>query len=136
MRIAFEALAWGTYVNRYEHAWRIVERADHPALGTCLDSFHILARGDDPSGIRAIPGEKIFFLQLADAPRLELPLLEWSRHHRCWPGEGDFDLDGFLDHVRAAGYRGPLSLEVFNDDPAPSALAARQSLRGERLTHA
>jgi len=139
VRIAFEALAWGTHVNTYEHAWRIVELADHPALGTCLDSFHILARGDDPAGIRDIPGDKLFFLQLADAPHMQIDVLQWSRHHRCFPGEGDFDLETFVGHVLATGYRGPLSLEIFNDDPAPSALAARRSLqqleRGERLTH-
>ena len=28
-------------------AWRIVELADHPSLGTCLDSFHILSVGSD-----------------------------------------------------------------------------------------
>jgi 4-hydroxyphenylpyruvate dioxygenase len=70
MRIAYEALAWGRHVNTFDHAWRIVEWADHPALGTCLDSFHILSRGSDPAGIRAIDGEKIFFLQLADAPHM------------------------------------------------------------------
>ncbi|GAA3191860.1 hypothetical protein GCM10020255_091620 [Rhodococcus baikonurensis] len=52
---------------------------DHVALGTCLDSFHILSRGDDPAGIREIPGEKIFFLQLADAPFLAMDILQWSR---------------------------------------------------------
>lgn len=58
LRIAYEALAWGTHVNTYRHAWKIVQDADHPALGTCLDSFHILSRGDDPSGIRDIPGRR------------------------------------------------------------------------------
>lgn len=115
IRIAFEALAWGTHVNDYRHAWRIVELADHPSLGTCLDSFHILSRGSDPAGIREIPGEKIFFLQLADAPVIALDVLQWSRHYRCFPGQGGFDLTGFMSHVRAAGYDGPLSLEVFND---------------------
>jgi 3-dehydroshikimate dehydratase len=115
LRIAYEALAWGRHVNDYEHAWRIVELADHPALGTCLDSFHILSRGSDPAGIEDIPGEKIFFLQLADAPRMAMDVLQWSRHHRCFPGQGAFDLTGFLAQVIAAGYRGPLSLEVFND---------------------
>src|SRR5947209_1079930 len=38
LRIAYEALAWGRHIDDYEHAWRIVERADHPALGVCLDS--------------------------------------------------------------------------------------------------
>ena len=33
LRIAYEALAWGRHVDEYDHAWRIVERAAHPALG-------------------------------------------------------------------------------------------------------
>ncbi|MEV6898473.1 TIM barrel protein [Amycolatopsis sp. NPDC051372] len=133
LRIAYEALAWGRFVNTYEHSWRIVRRAAHPALGLCLDSFHILSRGSDPAAIRTIPGEKLFFLQLADAPRLEMDVLQWSRHHRLFPGQGAFDLTAFTGHVLAAGYDGPLSLEVFNDvfrqaDPGPAAVDAMRSL--------
>lgn len=115
VRVAYEALAWGRHVSTYDHAWRIVEAAGHPALGTCLDSFHILSRGSDPKGIEDIPGEKIFFLQLADAPRMAMDVLQWSRHYRCFPGQGGFDVAGLLRHVLNAGYEGPLSLEVFND---------------------
>lgn len=133
IRVAYEALAWGRFVNTYEHAWHIVRRADHPALGVCLDSFHILSRRSDPRAIRTIPGEKIFFLQLADAPLLDMDVLHWSRHHRLFPGQGAFDLTDFTGHVLAAGYRGPLSLEVFNDvfrqsDPWPAAVDAMRSL--------
>ncbi|WP_330336756.1 bifunctional sugar phosphate isomerase/epimerase/4-hydroxyphenylpyruvate dioxygenase family protein [Streptomyces sp. NBC_00557] len=133
VRVAYEALAWGRHVNTYEHAWRIVEAAGHPALGVCLDSFHILSRGCDPKGIEDIPGEKIFFLQLADAPLLAMDVLQWSRHYRCFPGQGGFDLAGLLRHVLAAGYEGPLSLEVFNDvfrqaDAGPTAVDAHRSL--------
>ncbi|EMD22295.1 bifunctional sugar phosphate isomerase/epimerase/4-hydroxyphenylpyruvate dioxygenase family protein [Amycolatopsis azurea] len=133
IRVAYEALAWGRFVNTYEHAWRIVRRADHPALGVCLDSFHILSRRSDPRAIRTIPGEKIFFLQLADAPLLDMDVLHWSRHHRLFPGQGAFDLAAFTGHVLAAGYQGPLSLEVFNDvfrqaDPGPAAVDAMRSL--------
>jgi len=139
IRIAYEALAWGRFVNTYEHSWRIVRRADHPALGLCLDSFHILSRGSDPAAIRTIPGEKLFFLQLADAPRLQMDVLQWSRHHRLFPGQGAFDLTAFTGHVLAAGYRGPLSLEVFNDvfrqaDPGPAAVDAMRSLLGLQET--
>ncbi|MFE9243457.1 TIM barrel protein [Nocardiopsis sp. NPDC006938] len=133
VRVAYEALAWGRRVSTYAHSWRIVEAADHPSLGLCLDSFHILSRGDDPSGIRDIPAEKILFLQLADAPRMDMDVLQWSRHHRCFPGQGGFDLTEFTGHVIAAGYRGPLSLEVFNDvfrasDPDRTAADALRSL--------
>jgi len=134
VRIAYEALAWGRFVNDYRRAWDIVRRADHPAVGVCLDSFHILSRGHDPSGIEQIPGERIFFVQLADAPPLSLDVLSWSRHHRLFPGEGGFDLVAFTGHVLRAGYRGPLSLEVFNDtfrqtDVLRTARHARRSLR-------
>lgn len=133
VRIAYEALAWGTHVATYGHTWDLVRRADHPGLGVCLDSFHVLSRGDDPVGIREIPGEKIFFLQLADAPRMAMDVLQWSRHHRCFPGQGDFDLATFTDHVLSAGYQGPLSLEVFNDvfraaDTGRTAADAHRSL--------
>ena len=115
IRVAFEALAWGRYIDDYRRSWRVVEMADHPSVGLCLDSFHILSRGHDPSEIEKIPADKIFFLQMADAPALSMDVLSWSRHHRLFPGEGSFDLAGFLAHVLRAGYTGPLSLEVFND---------------------
>lgn len=133
IRIAYEALAWGRYVDDYRHAWRLIQLADRPNLGTCLDSFHILSRGHDPAGIEEIDGEKIFFLQLADAPDLDMDVLSWSRHHRVFPGEGHFALTDFLGHVLRAGYTGPLSLEVFNDtfrqtDVTRTAAHARRSL--------
>jgi 4-hydroxyphenylpyruvate dioxygenase len=133
MRIAYEALAWGRFVSTYDHSWRIVRRADHPALGLCLDSFHVLSRDSDPAGIRVIPGDKVFFLQLADAPRLRMDVLQWSRHHRLFPCQGAFDLVRFTEHVLSTGYRGPLSLEVFNDvfrqtDPRHTAVDAMRSL--------
>ena len=113
--VGYEALAWGRRINHYEHAWKIVERVNHPHLGLILDSFHMLSLGDDPAGIAAIPGEKIFFVQVADAPRMAMDVLQWSRHYRCFPGQGQFDLANFMVHTLAAGYTGPVSLEVFND---------------------
>src|SRR5260370_13073842 len=71
MRIAFEALAWGRHINDYRDAWEAVRRADHPAIGLVLDSFHILARGTDLSAIRAIPGDRIFLVQLPHPPLLQ-----------------------------------------------------------------
>jgi 4-hydroxyphenylpyruvate dioxygenase len=133
LRIAYEALAWGRHVSTWDRSWDAVRRADSPALGLCLDSFHVLSRGGDPAGFADVPGEKLFFLQLADAPHLDMDVLQWSRHHRLFPGQGAFDLPGFLECVLTAGYTGPLSLEVFNDvfrqaDPAGAALDAMRSL--------
>ncbi|MEO8527310.1 MAG: TIM barrel protein [Caldimonas sp.] len=115
LRIGYEALAWGRFVRLYGQAWKIVDEADHPHLGLILDSFHTLSLQDDPAGIAAIPGERIFFLQMADAPLLAMDVLQWARHHRNFPGQGQFDLENFFVQVLLAGYAGPLSLEIFND---------------------
>jgi 4-hydroxyphenylpyruvate dioxygenase len=138
LRVGYEALAWGRHVNRWRHAWRIVRAADHPALGLIMDSFHTLAVQDDTSGIGDVPPDKLFFVQLADAPSLSMDVLSWSRHFRNFPGQGQLPVAGFLRAVLAAGYRGPLSLEIFNDEfrAAPARLMARDGLRSLLLLEA
>ncbi len=133
LKLAYEAVAWGAHVKSYHDAWRIVKMADHPALGLILDSFHTLAVGDDPGGFADIPAEKLFHLQLSDAPRLDMDVRSIGRHFRCLPGQGALDVAGFAAAAVKAGYRGPLSLEVFNDElrAAPnrqSAVEAKRSL--------
>jgi 4-hydroxyphenylpyruvate dioxygenase len=115
VRVGFEALAWGRHVNDYRDAWEIVRRADHRAIGVILDSFHALAPSFPVGAIRSIPADKIFLVQLADAPKLGLDVLSWSRHFRCFPGQGDLPVLDFMESIVATGYSGPLSLEIFND---------------------
>lgn len=133
IRVAYEALAWGRHVCTWQHSWDIIQRAGHPALGLCLDSFHVLSRTGCYDDIASLPGDRIFFLQLADAARQAMDALPWSRHHRLFPLQGGFDLSGFTRAVLASGYAGPLSLEVFNDvfrqaDPRRTAVDAMRSL--------
>ncbi|MBB3018164.1 4-hydroxyphenylpyruvate dioxygenase [Microvirga lupini] len=115
MRVAFEALSWGRHIHDYRDSWEVVRRANHPAVGLVLDSFHVLARGTDLSAIRSIPSDKIFLVQMADAPKLDMDYLSWSRHYRCFPGQGDLPIDDFMDALHATGFDGLLSLEIFND---------------------
>ncbi|ARM15304.1 MULTISPECIES: bifunctional sugar phosphate isomerase/epimerase/4-hydroxyphenylpyruvate dioxygenase family protein [Rhizobium] len=115
LRVGYEALAWGRHIHDHRDAWEIVRRADHPNIGLILDSFHTLSRKIDVNSIRSIPKEKIFIIQLADAPLIDMDLLYWSRHFRNMPGEGDLPVLDFMKAVAATGYDGYLSLEIFND---------------------
>lgn len=133
MCLAYEALAWGTHISRIGDASDVVRRAGHPALGITVDTFHMLARGDSAEHLDEVPGDRIVFLQIADAPALHGDLLQWSRHHRCFPGQGTFDLVTLVSKVVQKGYRGPLSLEVFSDvirraEPHATARDAMRSL--------
>jgi 4-hydroxyphenylpyruvate dioxygenase len=113
--VGYEALAWGRHVYDHRDAWEIVKAVDHPNIGIILDSFHSLSRRIPSSSIAQIPGDKIAYVQLADAPLLDMDLLYWSRHFRNLPGQGGLDVAGFVAEILRTGYTGPLSLEIFND---------------------
>ncbi len=115
LRVAFEALAWGRHINDYRDAWEVVRRAGHSSVGLVLDSFHTLARKTDLRAMRSIPRDRIFLVQLADAPLLDMDYLSWSRHYRCFPGQGELPVDSFMEALQATGYDGLLSHEIFSD---------------------
>jgi 4-hydroxyphenylpyruvate dioxygenase len=113
-----------------------VRRADHPAVGLVLDTFHILARGLPVEPIRAIPARRIFLVQVSDAPVLDLDHMSWSRGHLTLPGRGAFELVGFTAALQATGYDDVFSLECFSpavraepaDEVARTGLAALEAL--------
>jgi 4-hydroxyphenylpyruvate dioxygenase len=115
LRIGYEALAWGRHINDYRDAWEAVRRANHPAVGLVLDSFHTLVRKTDLKAMRAIPADRIFLVQLADAPMVDMDYLSWSRHLRNLPGQGDLPVLDFMENLQATGFDGLVSLEIFND---------------------
>ena len=122
IRIAYEALSWGRFVNEYPQSWEIVAAADRANLGLTLDSFHILANGTSFDALADIDPQKIFLVQLSDFMWHELrspeDRLDTARHYRVFPGEGVHN-DELMRFVRALddmGYRGDYSFEVFNDD--------------------
>lgn len=142
-RIGYEALAWGVHVRDWSQAWEIVKQADANNLGIVLDSFHICARKNPIAGIAQIPADRIALVQLADAPAIVMDPLSLSRHHRCFPGQGDWPMLEYLEAAIATGYSGPVSLEIFNDQfrGAPANSIARDGMRtlqicGEQLESA
>ena len=99
------------------HAWRIVEAGRPAEPGPDRRQLpHPLAGRRSVRAGRRSRASGSFFVQVADAPRLHMDVLHWSRHFRCFPGQGDLDVAGFLAAVCPAGYGGPVSLEVFNDE--------------------
>jgi len=115
LRVGYEALAWGRHVWDHREAWSIVREVDHPAIGLILDSFHSLARGVPIESLREIDPARIFIVQLADAPMVQMDYLSWSRHFRNMPGQGEFPLVDYVATLLERGYKGALSLEIFND---------------------
>jgi 4-hydroxyphenylpyruvate dioxygenase len=181
IRFAYESLCWGTYVDKWEVCWDIVQRVDRPNFGICLDSFNILGRiyadptresgcnqnADDKvrESIQRLVErigphkEKIFFIQIVDAERLEKPLLpghafynaeqparmSWSRNCRLFYGENAHGAYLPVKDVTQAifneiGYGGWVSMELFNrvmerkDHGVVEELASRAATSWERLS--
>ena len=122
IRIAFEALSWGRYVNEFPQSWDIVQDADRANLGLCLDSYHILANRTDLETLQEIDPQKVFLVQLSDFMWQEVrspeDRIDTARHYRVFPGEGVHNdkVAELVRQVDAMGYRGDYSFEVFNDD--------------------
>jgi sugar phosphate isomerase/epimerase len=122
VKIAYEGLSWGRTVNEYTTAWDVVCRADTPNLGTCLDTFHILAAKTPLDDLDTIDPSSIFLVQLSDFMWNEAPTFEermaTARTFRVFPGEGvhSEQVADFVRRVDRLGYRGDYSFEVFNDD--------------------
>lgn len=151
-RIAYENWCWATHAPSWKDVWRIVEKADRPNLGLCLDTFQS-GGGEwaDPttkSGLvedisreeleakwkqslaelsRTVPPEKIYLLQISDAYKMEPPIEakankkglrprgQWSHDYRPLPYDGGYlPVEDFLKAVLGTGFRGWLSIEVFD----------------------
>ena len=131
LRVGYEALAWGRHVADHRDAWTIVREVNHPAIGLILDSFHSLARNIPNESLREIDPARIFIVQLADAPLMQMDFLSWSRHFRCMPAQGELPIADYVATLLERGYTGVLSLEIFNDRFRSSS-ASEVALDGHR----
>lgn len=122
IKIAFEGLSWGRYINEFTTAWEVVNRADCPNLGIGIDSYHILAAKTPLDEIEFLQPDKIFLVQLADFMWQETRTFEermtTARTFRVFPGEGVHteQLMELVLKLDTLGYTGDYSFEVFNDD--------------------
>ena len=89
---------------------------DDDAVTLILDTFHIFMAGSRLEDLEPIPPHRIFMVHLVDAPAMALDVLQISRHHRVFPGEGVLPIPDLVRRLQAKGYTGFYSLEIFNDE--------------------
>ena len=137
VRVGLEFLGESPVVQDLASAWRIVEGAEMDNGGLVIDTFHFHRGGSTVGMIESIPGEKIYLVQISDAP--ELPLRELEDRRRLYPGTGAIPLESILAAVRAKGYTGYYSLEMQNEeywkeDPVIVAAEGFRSMRRLDIT--
>jgi len=93
----------------------VITEAAHPDACALLDVFHIYRGGSDFAGLRLFNGAAMHMLHVNDYPA-DPPREKITDAQRIYPGDGVAPLVPILRDLRAAGFRGMLSLELFNRD--------------------
>ncbi len=83
----------------------VIGAVGHRALGVNLDLGHALCAGEDPVESIALLAGRIWNVHLED--------IRGGKHHHRIPGDGDVDFRRLLLALRAHGYDGPLTVELY-----------------------
>lgn len=108
---------WGSSpaLSRLGQAALVVIEARHPKACMVPDVFHLYKGGSGLDGVRFLDGSAIGIFHLNDYPA-EPGREEARDSHRVLPGDGVAPLRKLIGDLRAIGYRGMLSVELFNRD--------------------
>lgn len=116
-KVVYEFMPFDENVKTLDAALTIVEGAAAPNGGLAIDTWHMTKLGIPPEDLRRVPLEYLSWIELSDG-RLESmdDLVDETVNHRALPGEGEFDLGGYVDTCVDHGYSGPWGVEVLSDD--------------------
>ncbi|HPG24047.1 MAG: TIM barrel protein [Spirochaetaceae bacterium] len=115
-RLAIEWLPWLPEVRSLASTRALLRRLDLEGAGICLDVWHFTHSGDGWGELEALPLAEIAYVQFDDHPPLASEdLVEETVSRRAMPGEGCFELERFVDRVRAKGYTAPVSCEILSE---------------------
>jgi sugar phosphate isomerase/epimerase len=126
---AVEVWGFSPAIFRLGQAALVALESGHPAACILPDVFHLHRGGSGLAGIRHLRGESISIFHVNDYPA-QPPREELRDSHRVFTGDGIAPLPKLLKDLQMIGYRGMLSLELFNADywKRPAADVAREGL--------
>jgi sugar phosphate isomerase/epimerase len=112
VRLALEFRGTDTFCSNLDTAITLVEQCGEPNAGVCLDTFHYYKGPSKPEDFDRLTAANLFHVQVCDVAGVPRELM--SDSDRVMPGEGDFRLDPLVARLKAIGYTGGVSLELFN----------------------
>jgi sugar phosphate isomerase/epimerase len=136
MRAALEYFPEMSNIPDITTALQVVELAGRANGGLCVDSWHHFRTGDSFAQLAALPADRIVGVQIDDGAMHKLveDYKTDCTRYRVVPGEGEFDLVGFVRALDACGVEVPFEVEVISDelDRLPAQDAARRMAEGTR----
>lgn len=112
VRVAYEFLGFADCtVNSLAQCATIVEKVARENVGLVLDTFHFFAGGSRLASVRQVDPKKVFIVHMNDVERA--PRRRMHDALRLFPGKGILPLAGILRALKAIGYAGKFSVEIF-----------------------
>jgi 2-keto-myo-inositol isomerase len=107
---------WGfsRTLNRLGDVVRVAIESGDPQACVLADVYHLYKGGSDYAGIRVVSNQAMHVFHFNDYPAERRA--EITDAARVYPGDGVAPLRSVLEQLRSVGYRGVLSLELFNRD--------------------
>jgi 2-keto-myo-inositol isomerase len=112
LRVALEFQGRSAFGNNLQTAAALVHETGSPHLGICFDVFHFYMGPSKLEDLAYLTPSNLFHVQLSDLA--DVPREFAVDSDRILPGDGDFQLQPILDHLRAIGYEGSVSIELMN----------------------
>jgi sugar phosphate isomerase/epimerase len=111
-----EAEVWGfsKSLRRLGETLLVAMESSHPSACVLPDIYHLYKGGSDFAGLRHLRGTSIGIFHMNDYPSIERGTIKDA--DRVYPGDGIAPLGEALRTLRDSGYRGMLSLELFNPE--------------------
>lgn len=113
VRPTFEYISFFESARSLADAWDVVERSGEEDATLILDAFHTWNSGGTLDDLRRIPAARISHYHIDDA-HPTIPRGAQTDPDRVMLGEGPIDLAAEIAVLRELGYRGTVSLELFN----------------------
>ena len=114
--LLFEVMPFAM-IDNLEDSLTMLDNADTPNGGLMIDTWHMVKMGVANETLAQVPKKHILGVELNDG-YLETPagmdLAQETTEQRKFPGEGEFDMPGFMAAIQATGYDGPYGVEVIN----------------------
>jgi sugar phosphate isomerase/epimerase len=115
--VAYEFMPFDVNVNTLDAALTLVQEADQPNGGLAIDTWHMAKLGIAPRDLRRIPLRYLTWVELSDGRLQNMDdLVDETVNHRSLPGDGEFDIPGYVEVCREIGYGGPWGVEVLSED--------------------
>jgi 2-keto-myo-inositol isomerase len=110
---SMEFLGFVDGIKDVTSAWAIASGTHDSRATVVADVFHMIRGGGTVDDLLQIPGDRLACFHMNDLPAQPDPLTQ-SDEDRVMVGYGIADLPRVIANLRTIGYRGPLSLELFN----------------------